>query len=55
MLSIKPRQRAGKKGGIFSTQHNSPEVFQSYFGEKIEKRREIYTSQNFFKVCNCLI
>ena len=42
MLSIKPRKRAGEKGGIFSRQHNSPEVFQSYFGEKIEKRSEMY-------------
>ena len=45
MFSIKPRKRAGEKeggGGIFSRQHNSPEVFQSYFSEKIEKRREMY-------------
>ena len=46
MLSIKPRKRAGEKEGgggeIFSRQHNSPEVFQSYFAEKIEKRREMY-------------
>ena len=40
MLSIKPRKRAGEKGGIFSRQHNSPEVFQSYFF-KIEKRSEM--------------
>ena len=40
MLSIKPRQRAGEKGGIFSRQHNS--LFQSYFGEKNEKRRGMY-------------
>ena len=55
MLSIKPRQRAGKKGGggaggIFSRQHNSPEFFQSYFGEKIEKHRKCIVNMGDFNI-----
>ena len=42
-------KRGGGGGGIFSRQHNSPEVFQSYFGEKIEKRREMYRNHGLFQ------
>ena len=52
MLSIKPRQRAGKRGGggVFSRQHNSPEFFQSYFGEKIEKHRKCIVKMGDFNI-----